>query len=155
MRVDKYLWCIRAFKTRSLATNHCREGKVFVGEKAVKPAQEIRSGEVIRVRKGAVYFEWEVVDFPRSRVAAALVPEYARDITPESQRQNSKKSARHNATSCDRLAAPPNAIAAIGRSTSRINPFTMFEARSIAAAETRSLRHRVLWPHKPARRLHH
>jgi ribosome-associated heat shock protein Hsp15 len=59
---------------------------VFVGEKAVKPAQEIRSGEIIRVRKGAVYFEWEVVDFPRSRVAAALVPDYARDITPESQR---------------------------------------------------------------------
>ena len=60
---------------------------MFVGEKVVKPAQEIRSGEFIRVRKGAVYFEWEVVDFPKSRVSAALVPDYARDITPESQRQ--------------------------------------------------------------------
>ena len=87
MRVDKFLWCIRTFKTRSLATNHCREAKVFLGDKAVKPAQEVHAGDVIRVRKGAVYFEWEVVDFPRSRVAAALVPEYARDITPESQRQ--------------------------------------------------------------------
>ena len=86
MRVDKFLWCIRAFKTRSLATNHCREGKVFMGEKTVKPAQEVHAGDVIRVRKGAVYFEWEVVDFPKSRVSAALVPDYARDITPESQR---------------------------------------------------------------------
>lgn len=87
MRVDKYLWCIRAFKTRSLATNHCREGKVFIGEKAIKPAHEIRSGETVRVRKGAVYFEWQVLDFPKSRVSAALVSDYARDITPESQRQ--------------------------------------------------------------------
>ncbi|MGB2385404.1 MAG: S4 domain-containing protein, partial [Flavobacteriales bacterium] len=52
MRVDKFLWCIRAFKTRSLATNHCREAKVFLGEKAVKPAQEVHAGDVIRVRKG-------------------------------------------------------------------------------------------------------
>ena len=87
MRIDKYLWCIRAFKTRSLATQHCREGKVLVSEKAVKPSQELKGGEVIRVRKGAVYFEWQVLEFPRSRMAAARVPEFARDITPESQRQ--------------------------------------------------------------------
>ena len=72
MRVDKFLWCIRAFKTRSLATNHCREAKVFLGDKAVKPAQEVHTGDVIRVRKGAVY-EWEVVDFPERDTA--LVPD--------------------------------------------------------------------------------
>jgi ribosome-associated heat shock protein Hsp15 len=85
MRIDKYLWCIRAFKTRSLATQHCREGKVSLNDKQVKPSLELKGGEVIRVRKGAVFFEWQVLDFPRSRMAAARVAEFARDITPESQ----------------------------------------------------------------------
>ena len=62
MRVDKFLWCIRVFKTRSLSSAQCREGKVFVDGKEVKPAQELRGGETIRVRKGAVYFEWQVKD---------------------------------------------------------------------------------------------
>ena len=87
MRVDKFLWCIRVFKTRSLASAQCREGKVFVDEKAVKPAQELRGGEIIRVRKGAVYFEWQVKDLPKSRMAASLVVNFARDITPEREKQ--------------------------------------------------------------------
>lgn len=87
MRIDKFLWSIRAFKTRSQATNHCREGKVFIGDKAAKPALELKGDECIRVRKGAVYFEWEVLAFPPSRMAAARVPEFARDITPEAEKQ--------------------------------------------------------------------
>tara|TARA_Y100000385_G_C12588845_1_gene423794 strand:- start:29 stop:388 length:360 start_codon:yes stop_codon:yes gene_type:complete len=82
MRIDKFLWAIRVFKTRSLASAHCREGKVFIGEKAVKPAQSLLGDERIRVRKGAVVFEWKVLLFPKSRVGAALVETYARDITP-------------------------------------------------------------------------
>jgi ribosome-associated heat shock protein Hsp15 len=85
MRVDKYLWCIRVFKTRSSATDHCREGKVFVADRPVKPALELRGGERIRIRMGAVHFEWEVIGFPKSRVSAALVPDFGRDITPEEE----------------------------------------------------------------------
>tara|TARA_Y100000385_G_scaffold286208_2_gene347747 strand:+ start:1064 stop:1423 length:360 start_codon:yes stop_codon:yes gene_type:complete len=87
MRVDKFLWCIRAFKTRSLASAQCREGKVFVNGKEVKPSQELRGEEIIRVRKGAVYFEWEVLALPKSRMAASLVPDFARDITPETEKR--------------------------------------------------------------------
>lgn len=87
MRIDKYLWAIRVFKTRSLSSAHCREGKVFVGDKAVKPAQELKGQERIRIRKGAVHFEWEVLAFPKSRLGAALVPQYARDVTPEAEKQ--------------------------------------------------------------------
>ena len=86
MRIDKYLWCVRVFKTRTLATEHCRSGKVFVGDAAVKPAHELRGGEQVRVRMGAVHFSWEVLGFPTSRVGAGLVPTYARDVTPESER---------------------------------------------------------------------
>jgi len=86
MRIDKYLWCVRVFKTRTLATEHCRSGKVFVGDAAVKPAHELRGGERVRVRMGAVHFSWEVLGFPTSRVGAGLVPTYARDVTPESER---------------------------------------------------------------------
>ena len=81
MRIDKFLWAIRVFKTRSLASAHCREGKVFIGEKVVKPAHVLSGEEKIRVRKGAVQFEWKVLSFPKSRVGAALVETYARDVT--------------------------------------------------------------------------
>tara|TARA_B100000767_G_scaffold110805_1_gene106011 strand:- start:1119 stop:1478 length:360 start_codon:yes stop_codon:yes gene_type:complete len=87
MRVDKFLWCIRAFKTRSLSSAQCREGKVFVDAKAVKPAQELKGGETVRVRKGAIFFEWQVVQLPKSRMAASLVPDYARDITPDTEKK--------------------------------------------------------------------
>ena len=86
MRIDKFLWCIRVFKTRSLASAHCREGKVWVADKLVKPAFELKGDERIRIRKGAIQFAWEIIGFPRSRVGAALVPEYARDVTTPEER---------------------------------------------------------------------
>ncbi len=87
MRVDKYLWAVRVFKTRSMASQHCREGKVFVDGKAVKPAREVKVGEVVDVRKGAVTFSHEVLSFPRSRVGAALVPDHMRDVTSSEERE--------------------------------------------------------------------
>ncbi len=81
MRVDKFLWAVRVFKTRSMASQHCREGKVFIEDNAVKPAREVKAGEVVEVRKGAVRFRYEVVSFPRSRVGASLVPDHVVDVT--------------------------------------------------------------------------
>tara|TARA_B100000989_G_scaffold72497_2_gene50872 strand:- start:9622 stop:9984 length:363 start_codon:yes stop_codon:yes gene_type:complete len=87
MRVDKYLWAVRAFKTRSMASQHCREGKVFVEGKVVKPAREVKVREVVNVRKGAVTFSYEVLSFPRSRVGAALVSDYMRDVTKPEEKE--------------------------------------------------------------------
>ncbi len=81
MRIDKYLWAVRLFKTRSLATKHCREGKVFIADKPVKPSLELKGQERIVVRKGAVHFTYEVTGFPKSRVGAPLVEAFVRDIT--------------------------------------------------------------------------
>ena len=87
MRVDKFLWAVRVFKTRSMASTHCREGKVFVDGKAVKPAREMMEGEVVDVRKDAVMFSYQVVSFPRSRVGAALVPDHMKDVTAAEEKE--------------------------------------------------------------------
>ena len=86
MRIDKYLWAVRIFKTRSLATKHCKEGKVFVAEKPVKPSLELKGQETLTVRKGAVHFAYEVIGFPKSRVGAPLVESFVRDITSPEER---------------------------------------------------------------------
>ena len=66
MRVDKFMWAVRVFKTRSMSSKHCREGKVTCGDQTLKPARDLKVGEVVEVRKGAVRFRYEVLSFPRS-----------------------------------------------------------------------------------------
>lgn len=87
MRIDKFLWSVRLFKTRSLATSRVREGKVEVDGGAVKASRELKEGEVIRIRSGAHYELHEVLGFPKSRVGAKLVENYIADKTPDEERQ--------------------------------------------------------------------
>lgn len=83
MRVDKYLWCIRYFKTRSIATNACKQGKVRVNGDLVKPSRDIYPQDKIMVRKNQVNYELIVLDTPDSRLGAKLVDIYRKDVTPE------------------------------------------------------------------------
>lgn len=83
MRVDKYLWCIRYFKTRSTATTACRTGKVKIKGDNVKPSREVYPGDQIQVRKDQVDYVIEVLDVPESRLGAKLVDIYRKDITPK------------------------------------------------------------------------
>lgn len=83
MRVDKYLWCIRFFKTRSIATTACRTGKVKIKGDNVKPSREVYPGDQIQVRKDQVDYIIEVLDIPESRLGAKLVDIYRKDITPK------------------------------------------------------------------------
>lgn len=85
VRIDKYLWAIRAFKTRNEATEACTGGKVKLNDAPVKPAKAVRIGDVIAVRKGAVQFTWKVVQSLEKRVGAALVSQYAENLTPQSE----------------------------------------------------------------------
>ncbi|WP_108801727.1 S4 domain-containing protein [Aquimarina sp. Aq107] len=82
MRVDKYLWCIRYFKTRSIATKACKEGKVRVNGDIIKPSREIYPTDKITVRKNQVNYELVVLDTPKSRLGAKLVDIYRKDVTP-------------------------------------------------------------------------
>ncbi len=83
MRVDKYLWCIRFYKTRSIATAACRTGKVKIKGDNVKPSREVYPGDQIQIRKDQVDYIFEVLDVPESRLGAKLVDIYRKDITPK------------------------------------------------------------------------
>jgi len=83
MRVDKYLWCIRYCKTRSVATKECKKGAVKIDNTVVKPARAIFPGDVITYRKNQISHIIEVLDLPPSRLGAKLVAMYAKDVTPK------------------------------------------------------------------------
>ncbi len=83
MRIDKYLWCIRYFKTRSIATNACKKGSVRVNNDIVKPSRDVYPGDTIMVRKNQIDYTLEVLDLPESRLGAKLVDIYRKDTTPK------------------------------------------------------------------------
>ncbi len=83
MRVDKYLWCIRYFKTRSIATNAVKKGQVKVNDATVKPSRDVYPMDIIQVRKNQVNYVIQVLDVPESRLGAKLVDIYRKDITPK------------------------------------------------------------------------
>ena len=81
-RIDKYLWAVRLFKTRSLAANMVKTGKVIINGEPVKPSKEMKVGDVFSIKKNTALFTYEVVDVLDKRVGAKLVENYLRDITP-------------------------------------------------------------------------
>lgn len=83
MRIDKYLWCVRYFKTRSIATQACKKGSVKIDKTSVKPARDVYPGDVIVVRKDQVHYTLQVLDLHHSRLGAKLVDQYRKDITPK------------------------------------------------------------------------
>lgn len=84
-RIDKWLWCIRVFKTRTIATDACKKGRVMMGGVAVKPSRMIKPGDVIDVRKPPVTYTFKVTQIPPNRLGAKLVPDYVENLTPKSQ----------------------------------------------------------------------
>lgn len=84
-RIDKWLWAMRVFKTRSIATDACKKGRVMMGGVAVKPSRSVKVGDVIDVRKPPVTFSFRVKALSPGRLGAKLVPDYLENITPQSQ----------------------------------------------------------------------
>ncbi len=82
MRLDKWLWCVRVFRSRTLATGACNGGKVKVKGKSVKPSHEIKIGEVIIVQNGYAKREYKVKGLLERRLSAKLITNYVQDITP-------------------------------------------------------------------------
>lgn len=76
---------MRVFKTRTIATDACKKGRVMIGGVAVKPSRMVKPGEVVDVRKPPITYTFRVVGIPVNRLGAKLVPEYLENITPQSQ----------------------------------------------------------------------
>lgn len=85
VRIDKYLWSIRVYKTRSEATDACKGGKVRVNGADIKPSKAVKVGDTIVARKGAVAYTYKVLELIDKRQGARLVPRYAENQTPEEE----------------------------------------------------------------------
>lgn len=81
-RIDKYLWSVRVFKTRALATEACRKNRVLINEMPVKPSRSVTAGEVIQVKKPPVNYFFKVLEPIQKRVGAKLVADSMEDLTP-------------------------------------------------------------------------
>ena len=85
VRVDKWLWAMRVFKTRTVATEACKKGRVFIGNIIAKPSRTIKVGDIVNVRKPPVTYSFRVLALAQNRLGAKLVPEYMENITPKSE----------------------------------------------------------------------
>ena len=83
MRIDQYLWAVRYFKSRSIATKACKKGQVRVNDQVVKPSREVFPMDKIILRKEQVNLTLDVLDIPKSRVGAKLVDLYRVNTTPK------------------------------------------------------------------------
>jgi ribosome-associated heat shock protein Hsp15 len=85
MRIDKFLWSIRFYKTRSIATEEIKKNRVFIGESTVKSSKEVKEGDVIKIRKNQIDYKIKVIQIPKSRIGAKLVPLHIIDVTDKEQ----------------------------------------------------------------------
>lgn len=88
-RIDKWLWAMRIFKTRTIATDACKKGRISIGsessEVTAKPSRTIKPGDIVNVRKPPVTYSFKVLRLTENRLGAKLVSEYLENITPQSQ----------------------------------------------------------------------
>lgn len=85
LRIDKWLWSVRIFKTRSLAAEECRKGRVTINQNPAKPAREVAVGDLVTVRKPPVVYTYKVIGLPKGRVGAKLAPDFMEDLTPREE----------------------------------------------------------------------
>jgi len=86
VRVDKWLWSVRICKTRSVATDLCKRQKVFIEDQPVKPSRDIRVGQVIKVRKDGLNWQYRVLKCIEKRVGAPVAKECCEDLTPQEEK---------------------------------------------------------------------
>lgn len=85
VRIDKWLWAVRLFKTRSIAIEACKKGRITIKGVTIKPSRMIKIGDVIEVRRAPITYSFEVLSLTERRMGAKLVPEFMRDVTAPSQ----------------------------------------------------------------------
>jgi ribosome-associated heat shock protein Hsp15 len=91
VRIDKWLWTVRLFKTRTMATDACNAGKVKINSVNCKPSREIKTNDEIQIRIGQLQKIIKVIGFPKSRISAKLVPDCYIDLTPAEEYERVKR----------------------------------------------------------------
>lgn len=86
IRIDKFLWSVRIYKTRSIASDECRKGRILINNTPVKPSREVSSNEIITVRKPPVTYTYRVIEPIENRVSAKLAVNYIEDLTPQEEK---------------------------------------------------------------------
>lgn len=85
VRVDKWLWAVRVFKTRSIATDAVKKGRVSIDDLPVKPSRVVKVGDVVAVRKSPITYKYKVLQLSGKRMGAKLVSDFMEDVTPQSE----------------------------------------------------------------------
>lgn len=85
MRIDKFLWSVRFYKTRNIAAEEIKKNRVYIGENTVKSSKEVKEGDVIKIRKNQIDYKIKVLQIPKSRIGAKLVPLHVADQTDKEQ----------------------------------------------------------------------
>ncbi|MDR2497513.1 MAG: RNA-binding S4 domain-containing protein [Tannerellaceae bacterium] len=110
IRIDKWMWAVRIFKTRTIAAEACKKGRISVGNTEAKPSRMIKRGDVIMVRKPPVTYSFKVIELTANRIGAKLVPDYLENVTP---------AAEYEALELNRIAGFVDRAKGLGRPTKK------------------------------------
>lgn len=86
VRIDKFLWSVRLYKTRSMASDECRKGRIAINNMQVKPSRIVEGNEIITIRKPPVTYTYRVIKPIQNRVSAKLASNFIEDLTPEQEK---------------------------------------------------------------------
>ena len=95
IRVDKWLFAVRLFKTRGQASEACRKGKIKLNDLTIKASKSIKIGDIVKVRQGPIIRSLEVINLTERRIGPKLVENFAQDITPKEELENYYKAIRN------------------------------------------------------------
>ncbi len=82
IRIDKFIWAVRLYKTRSIAADAIKSGHIHINESEVKPSQNVKEGDVIKVKRNPIWRSYKVLELLKKRVGAKLVHQYIEECTP-------------------------------------------------------------------------
>ena len=85
VRIDKWMWATRLFKTRTIAAEACKKNRITIGGNQIKPSRMIKIGDIIEIRKPPVTFSFKVLELAENRMGAKMVPQYIENVTPPEQ----------------------------------------------------------------------
>lgn len=85
VRIDKWIWAVRIFKTRTIAAEACKKGRVMINDVIVKPSRTVKVEDTVKVRKPPITYSFRVLALTENRLGAKLVPDYMENITPKSE----------------------------------------------------------------------